>query len=122
MIFAVKNEDGISTCDLVLQGKKTVTRRLKGGRIYEVGKDYAVQPSRAKKSVARIIIISSMSQIYWCNKFIDNLSIDERKVALEKEAKKEGFGSWKALVEYFWKNKIITSELVRYEFKLLKEE
>jgi hypothetical protein len=123
LIFGAKNDKGISTCDLVLQGKKTVTRRLGmsgTGRIYEVGKTYAVQPGRTKKQVARILILSNMSHFHWWNKHIANLPNKKKIKALQKEAKKEGFGSWYSLIEYFKKYKIKTTELIRYEFKLVE--
>src|SRR5262245_15135220 len=43
------------TYKLVLAGKKTQTRRLNRPRM-TIGKSYAVQPGRNKKSVARIIV------------------------------------------------------------------
>ena len=43
------------TYKLVLAGNKTHTRRLKRPRM-TVGKSYAVQPGRNKKSVARIVV------------------------------------------------------------------
>ena len=121
MIFGAKNEDGISTCDLVLQKKKTVTRRLMSGRIYEEDRDYAVQPSRTSKSVGRIKIISSVPHNDWMDDKINHLSKEEQKRALNIEAKKEGFNSWSSLVKYFIDNKIEPYRIIRYEFELLNE-
>lgn len=122
MIFGVKNEEGESTFDLVLNGDKIVTRRLLGGRLYDVGKDYAVQPGRGKKSVARIKIISNMSHGDWWNKYIVPLNESEAMVELRKEAKREGFRTWKGLANYFAKSKIPPSELIRYEFVLINQK
>jgi len=45
----------VHTWQKVLDGSKTQTRRLKRGP-YQVGKTYAVQPSRGHKAIARIRI------------------------------------------------------------------
>ena len=44
--------------ELILAGRKTQTRRLAGINDcrYQVGRDYAVQPGRGKKGVARVLV------------------------------------------------------------------
>ncbi len=46
--------------DLVLEGRKTQTRRVAAYEPcrYVVGRDYAVQPGRGKKAVARIRVLA----------------------------------------------------------------
>jgi len=47
MIFISKNEDGIPAWEMIMNGKKTVTRRY---NYIEPGKIRAVQPGRMKKA------------------------------------------------------------------------
>lgn len=120
MIFAAKNEDDESTCDLVLSGEKTVTRRKIGGRVYEVGKDYAVQRGRGKKQEGRIKILSRMTHNDW----IKNQAIPGHLTIigmpfLHKEARREGFKSWNGLLAYAIENKLDIMKTIRYEFELV---
>ncbi len=55
MIFISKNETGIPAWQLVMDGKKTVTRRLKP---QPIGSIRAVQPGRGKKAIGYIKITS----------------------------------------------------------------
>lgn len=119
MIFGAKNENGKSTFELVLEKRKTVTRRNSEGRTYFIGKDYAVQYGRGKTSAGRIKIISSQSHYDWWKNNIERLSEKERNEALNNEAHKEGFNSWDGLIKYFIKNNIHMLTLTRYEFELV---
>lgn len=119
MIFGAKNENDKSTFELVLEKRKTVTRRNSNGRQYSVGKDYAVQYGRGKRSAGRIKIISKQPHCDWWDNNIQGLSERDQEVALNLEGQKEGFVSWEGLINYFIKNKICPYVLTRYEFELI---
>lgn len=121
MIFAARNEKNQSTCDLVLSGDKTVTRRLDGGRVYMVGKTYAVQRGRGLRSEGFIVIVSRMYHYEWVHKILESLPIEEVNGVLAHEAACEGFCSWGGLLNYFIKNNIDINNLIRYGFELKKE-
>jgi hypothetical protein len=89
----------------ILAGEKTVTRRpVKledggyGGAIflpcrYKVGKDYAVQPGRGQKAVARIRILS-----------VERGPLKPLRLtvaALVDEGRREGFCDWFGLCDYW---------------------
>jgi len=116
MIFCAKNEDGIPTWKLVLEGKKTVTRRLKP---LPVGKEFAIQPGRGKKAVARGRVLSC-----WISHEYDFYQGDYRTSLryLEEEAQKEGFKTWKGLTAWFVKHYININDTYRIEFELIKKE
>lgn len=120
MIFIAKNEDGKATYDLVLSKDKIVTRRKLGGRIYVVGKDYAVQRGRGKKQEGRIVILSRMSHLDWIRKESGTGLISVIGLPLlNKEAKREGFNSWKGLLDYLKKHNLHINDTIRYEFELI---
>lgn len=112
MIFISKNEKGEPAWKLVLEGKKTVTRRLKP---LPVGKEFAVQPGRGKFSVCRAIVTSCMSHKQWLLKI--NGSAD-----FNKEAKKEGFYHWETILKFFDKKCININCTYRIKFKKLGAE
>jgi len=89
MIFCSKNEYEIPAWQLILEGKKTVTRRTKP---VEIGRSVAVQPGRGKKAVCRIKVLSCIDADEW----------DKKHAATEfqKEAEKEGFEFWDSLWEW----------------------
>jgi hypothetical protein len=89
MIFISKNEKGIPAWKLILEGRKTVTRRLKP---IEVGKSVAVCPGRGKFAVCRIKILSCMDAEEWDAKYA--------KTEFQREAEKEGFALWDSLWEW----------------------
>jgi len=94
MIFVAKNEKGEPTWKLVLEGRKTVTRRLKP---MSIGKEFAVQPGRGKFAVCRAKVISCMDCDNWYTSEIANKGNEH---LLDEEAKREGFYSWDALLEW----------------------
>lgn len=95
MIFIAKNEDGIPSWKLVLEGKKTVTRRLKP---LPVGKEFAVQPGRGKFAVCRARVISCMDCKPWYEQEIAEKGNED---LLDEEANKEGFETWEGLINWF---------------------
>lgn len=95
MIFSSKNEDGIPAWRQVLNGTKTVTRRVKP---QPVGAIRAVQPGRTKKGVGFIKILSCEDASVWLGKQLSHLT---RPCArLDKEAVKEGFKTWNGLQDW----------------------
>jgi uncharacterized protein YqfB (UPF0267 family) len=111
MIFSKKNEKGENLFDLVLSGRKTVTRRQTPKT---VGKIYSVQRGRCKKGEAYIRIISCAPEEPY------NSPLN----GLEEEAHKEGFYTMAALINvlhdtYFGKD---PKKLYRIEFELVKDE
>ena len=119
MIFGVRNEDGERTFDLVMKGKKTVTRRLLNGRKYEVYGLYAVQSGRTRKSSGKIKILSRMLHKDWWQERVYPLSDKGKEYILQNEAEREGFKSWDGLMNYFKENEIDPMDLIRYEFVLI---
>lgn len=118
MIFCSKNEDGEPAWKLIMEGRKTVTRRLKP--IAE-GKIVAVQPNRCKKAVGHIRIISCMPETEWIFA-LKGLNICN-ELALLQEANREGFGSWQSLISWFSNHKplIRLDETYRIHFELIKD-
>ena len=94
MIFIAKNEDGIPSWQLVLNGMKTVTRRLSP---MPVGKVFAVQPGRGKKAVCYAKVVSCMDCDDWYSQEIADKGNEH---LLDQEAFKEGFKTWEGL--YSW--------------------
>jgi len=88
MIFSARNDKGIPSWQLVMEGKKTVTRR-QSGKI--PGHTYSVQKRRGEKGIGRILIVSCIPDEY----FVESLPTSE----LENEAHKEGFSTWEDLWE-----------------------
>ena len=68
---------------LVMQGKKTATRRLANGAPcrYEPGNDYAVQPGRGKPAVGRIMVLDVDRQLLGDLTFKDALAEGFRTTA-----------------------------------------
>ena len=117
MIFSSKNESGTPAWKLVMNRTKTVTRRLKP---VEVGKIRAVQPSRCKKAVGYIKVLSCVPHSDW---FVAHVTAGIPEEELYTEAQKEGFLSWHSGVgEYFRKNKISIGNTYRIEFEMCVEE
>lgn len=125
MIFCAKNEDGIPTWKLVLEGKKTVTRRLKP---MLVGKEFAIQPGRGKRAVARgKVTLCCNSKAYKANAIllmrytnIDYL-VATIQAFLEEEARKEGFKSYEGLLVWFVNHKININNTYRIEFEVIEK-
>ena len=111
MIFIAKNEDGTPTSDLVEDGIKTVTRRLKP---LPVGKVFAVQPGRGCFSVCRARVLSCMNSF-------DHFKLHKKDICgyMKSEAYKEGFVSWRGLMQFFGENKISFNDTYRIEFELV---
>jgi hypothetical protein len=127
MIFCAKNEDGIPTWKLILEGKKTVTRRLKP---MPIGKEFAIQPGRGKKAIARGKVIDCHLHLDWellafshikdLNGIID--SNQEKMRIYQLEAEREGFTSFHGLFNWLRKNLININDTYRIEFELVKED
>jgi len=114
MIFIAKNEDGEPTWKLALEGKKTVTRRLKP---LPVGKEFAIQPGRGKFAVCRARVITLCTSMDHFHKFgYDSLTLYKKQ-----EANKEGFNSWDGLMQFFQKNKIQFMDTYRIEYEIINK-
>ena len=110
MIFCSKNSKGLPAWQLILDGKKTVTRRIKP---CVVGKDYAVCPGRGKFQVCRIKVLSCITHKNW----LEHIKIEED---FEQDAKKEGFASTLELYNWFYDHKINIGNTYRIEFEVVK--
>jgi hypothetical protein len=129
VIFCAKNEDGVPTWKLVLEGKKTVTRRLKP---MPIGKEFAIQPGRGKKAVARGKVINCEVTFNWWFDWVGKNMFNpffkyKKRQFLKREAYKEGFKTWKGLSDYFHQeNKGLIVKTIsgtyRIEFELVKED
>jgi len=120
MIFCAKNEDGVPTWKLVLEGKKTVTRRLKP---MPVGKEFAIQPGRGKKAVARGKVISCIKHIDWVKSIFPKASTTLQLRNFQFiEVHKEGFKVWQGLINWFEEHKININDTYRIEFELIPED
>jgi hypothetical protein len=117
MIFISKNEDGEPAWKLIMDGHKTVTRRLKP---VDVGKILAVQPGRGKKAVGYIKIISCIPETEWVFA-LKGLNLDN-ELTLLQEANREGFGCWQSLIAWFSNHKplIRLDDTYRIEFELVR--
>jgi len=93
MIFCSRNERGDPAWRLVVAGRKSVTRRLKP---LEAGKAFTVQPSRRRKAVARVRVVSCVPEREW----LRGLPKARRAAELKREAKREGFLEWEGLREW----------------------
>ena len=118
MIFVAKNEAGIRSWRYVIDGTKTITRRLKP---MQIGKEFAVQPGRGKHAICRAVVTDCMLSrvhyhIYALNREIFK-NIQDYK---HNEANCEGFKTWDGLMHWMHKHKIIFDDTFRIEFKVIK--
>jgi hypothetical protein len=111
MIFMSKNEAGEDAVKLILEGRKTVTRR---SHPYPVGSIRAVQPGRGKKGVCMIKIISCLTHEEWFGHGL-------LKHEYEWEANKEGFKTWEGLEKWFRDRGQTMDGMYRIEFEVVKE-
>lgn len=123
MIFSSRNEDGELASDLVLAGRKTVTRRV---RPQPVGAIRAVQPGRAKKGVGFIKILSCVDDEVWKDNLNStNLPSDcfKKTKILEDEAHREGFKTWEGLWTWIYAHvkQWPLPVLYRIEFELIED-
>lgn len=116
MIFIAKNEKGEPSWKLIMEGKKTVTRRLKP---LPVGKEFAICPGRGKFAVCRAKVISCERHEDWIKASWDDISFNELMIKLDKEAIKEGFGKWLSLCEWFANSRVLLTDTYRIEFELV---
>jgi len=112
MIFTSKNEDGEPAWELILKGRKDVTRRFKPE---PVGAIRAVCPGRGVKRVGNIVIKSCVLHKDWLKSF------HGIEVPLQKEAEREGFKTWSGLMAWFVQKRIPIDETYRIEFDLIPE-
>lgn len=129
MIFSGVNEKGENLFDLVLAGKKTVTRR-KHPAI--VGAVLSVQRGRGKKREGIIKVISCQKNESWfekrrvfCRKNAATFALINERLVIEakQEANREGFESWDGLWNWgndYYGNKL--PEFYRIEFELITSE
>lgn len=109
MIFASMNEKGEPAWKLVLDGRKTITRRTKP---QPIGAIRAVQAGRGKPGLGYIRIKSCMKHTewlvarYWCS-------------GRTKEANAEGFDTWLGLACWFDEHKIDMIDTYRIEFEVI---
>jgi hypothetical protein len=116
VIFSAENEDGISLLELVLQGKKTVTRRRKPKK---VGSTFAVQSKRGGKSLSRAKVVSCVLDEDWQNFIREHRTFVTPFFA--EEARREGFRTWDGLwswIKGHYGDDL--PELYRIEFELIK--
>lgn len=107
MIFIAKNELGKLSWQSVLDDEKTVTRRLKplpGDKVF------AVQPGRGKFAVCRCRVISCIRHEHWARSSC-NFGKEE------EEAHKEGFLTWKGLLDWLEAHGIDIDDTWRIEFE-----
>lgn len=111
MIFIARNEDGTPTSDLVEDGIKTITRRLKP---LPVGKVFAVCPGRGMFAVCHVRVLSCMNSL-------EHFKLHKKHICgyMKSEAYKEGFVSWRGLMGFFDENKIRFNDTFRIEFELV---
>lgn len=109
----------------ILAGEKSVTRRpVKPGNSlhgpdcrpckYKVGKDYAVQPGRGQKAVARIRVVAVQRTALEPSNYTLSL--------LVREGRREGFADWQAFRDYWralYRSFDATQLVDRIEFELL---
>jgi len=117
MIFIAKNEKGEYTWKLALEKRKTVTRRLKP---LPVGKEFAIQPGRGKFAVCRARVISCVNSHR--HLLLTSNNEDTDLDWMKKEAKKEGFSSWKTVIDFFKDKNIDWLDTFRIEFELLNQK
>lgn len=118
MIFASKNESGEAAWELVLSGRKTVTRRM---RPVPVGAVRSIQPGRTKKGVGSIEILSCVPHLDWQIEYVaGTCDTQEALNRLTKEAQAEGFIGWQGLLKYFDDHGLRIEDTYRIEFRLVK--
>jgi len=115
MIFIAKNEKGTPSWKLALDGKKTVTRRLKP---LPIGKDFAIQPGRGKFAVCRARVKSCINSHR--HLLLTANGTDADLEWMEMEAKKEGFLTWDGVLKFLKDKKIDWLDTYRIEFELIK--
>jgi len=114
MIFIAKNEKGEPSWKLILEGKKTVTRRIKP---LLIGKEFAVCPGRGKFAVCRAKVTSCTRHEDWVETIWQNVGFRELQIRLDKDAKKEGFDKWISLYNWFENRNVKLIDLYRIEFE-----
>jgi hypothetical protein len=103
MIFSAINEDGEPLWKLVLDGKKTVTRRLKP---QSIGSIRAIQPKRTSKAIGHIKILDCRKELYF----------GQGVANTETEAHLEGFKKWETIKDFFIK-KYGSTSITDYRLK-----
>jgi hypothetical protein len=116
MIFVSKDENGVPAWKKILDGSKTVTRRLKP---LTVGTDFAVQPGRGVKAVCRATVTSCVLHTKWYSREVAPLEIDIRacEKAMLSEAKKEGFETEGGWLSWYPAHDIDFNKTFRIEFR-----
>lgn len=115
MIFSSRDEKGVSACEKILGGTKTVTRRTKP---LAVGKEFAVQPGRGKKAACRAVVTGCVFHNEWYASEISPLEGTPRwKEAMLSEAKAEGFESVDCWLDWYPRHGLDVNETFRIEFR-----
>lgn len=96
----------------VMRARKTQTRRPADAKtVYEVGRDYAVQPGRGKFAIGRIVIVS--------------YAVEPLGFITEHDARREGFDDRRAFLAY-WQSlygALDLSQVVRaYHFRVVERD
>jgi len=123
MIFCSINERGEDAWYLVINGRKTVTRRLKP---VEVGKVFAVQPNRGRKAVGYIKVRSCMLHQTWLRAYVPGGNYWTEGDALAKkimddEAKREGFLGYQGFRAWLYSHGIDILKTYRISFEYVGE-
>jgi len=117
MIFIAKNEDDIPSWKLAVDGKKTVTRRVKP---IVVGKTFAIQPGRGKFAICRARVTTVCLSMDHYQKYAwDTGNIFDYK---NSEAKLEGFNSWDGLMKFLQDKNIQFKDTFRIEFEVINNQ
>lgn len=137
MIFCSKNEKDVPAWQLILEGKKTVTRRLKP---VKEGSILAVQPNRGKKQVCKIRVLRCEPHPVAYQRLIDESIQKGKKLSkrslgdflasifgftldlLDEEAKKEGFSDYMYLWLWLHNHGIDIEKTYRIEFERVIEQ
>lgn len=127
MIFSSVNEEGIPKWKMILEERTVngylvdVTRRFKPKKI---GGSFAVQPNRGIKQVCRIEILSCLTHYQWCglmNKSLSSKPLETYQSRLENELKieahREGFRTFRGLLDYLNSKKINIYDTHRINYR-----
>jgi len=84
-----------------------------------VGKTFAIQPGRGKKSICRAKVLSCENRLQHYKRTCNGTVLSEWK---QKEAELEGFYSWDGLMRYFQEHALNFMDLYRIEYILVSRE
>lgn len=111
MKFFSVNKEGVPAHELIAKGVKTVTRRSKPKKVGSIHEVYS--PKGIVKSL-RIRVTSCQTHEEWNR---DNFVFGFRR---QEEAEREGFGTWKELIEWFKTHNFNIHQTYRIGFEVVK--